>query len=216
MNFGTGSKFWIRRSSADYRGELFPFSRPSKNAQKERFGSDTFWGLAFLAAPLGAGTIFAAFCELEIRYVLGPWDFLCFLGPSFSFFGGVKNLIWGVGKKNAARVMRGLWLGTMMMGASWDILTLHADTPGRNFQWDPKIKQQLHGRSQNVTQKHVHTTGRSGANEPGKHTDTRTSRGKIEFKGGTCLKPCTLKKKSTGQKQVDGDSLVHNTFWGAV
>ena len=102
---------------------FFCFLRPSKTAQKERFGSDTFWGLVFLAVPLSASPIFLAFCELEIRYVLGPRDFLCFLGPSFLFFDGVKNLIWGVEKKNVARVMRGLWLGTMMMGASWDILT---------------------------------------------------------------------------------------------
>ena len=46
-----------------------------------------------------------------------------FFGAVVFVFDGVKNLIWGVGK-NVARVMRGLWLGTMMMGASWDILTL--------------------------------------------------------------------------------------------
>ena len=128
----------------------------------------------------------------------------------------MKDLIWGAGKKNAARVMRSLWLGTMMMGASWDILTLHADTPGRDCQLDPNIRQQLHGRSQNVAQKHVHTTGRSGANEPGKHTDTGTSRGKLEFKRGTCLKPCTFKTNRLGKKKVDGDSLVHNIIWGVV
>ena len=36
-------------------------------------------------------------------------------------------------------------------GASWDIFALHADTPGRDCQWDPKIKQQLHGRSQKTS-----------------------------------------------------------------
>ena len=102
---------------------FFCFFATPKTAQKERFGSDTFWGLVFLAVPLNASPIFVAFCELKIRYVLGLQDFLCFLGPSFLFFEGVKNLIWGVGKKNVARVMRGLWLGTMMMGASRDILT---------------------------------------------------------------------------------------------
>ena len=83
--------------------DFFCFWRPSKKAQKERFGSDTFWGLLFLAVPLSADPIFAAFCELEIRYVLGPRHFLCFLGPSFLFFDGVKNLIWGVGKKECGK-----------------------------------------------------------------------------------------------------------------
>ena len=57
---------------------IFPLSRPSKKAQKERFGSDAFWGLVCLGVPLGAGPIFAAFYELEVRCVLGPWDSLCF------------------------------------------------------------------------------------------------------------------------------------------
>ena len=44
-----------------------------------------------------------------------------FFGTFVFFFSDeVKNLIWG-GGKDVARVMRGLWLGTMMMGASWDI-----------------------------------------------------------------------------------------------
>ena len=84
------------------------------------------------------------------RYVLGPGFFGCstqcrpyvcsvlrvrnsirFGSSGFSvFFGAVVFVFWrgeksdlGVGKKNVARIMRGLWLGTMMMGASWDILT---------------------------------------------------------------------------------------------
>ena len=73
---------WIYHSSADFRGGFFVFRDP----QKERFGSDTFWGLLSLAVPLSADLIFAAFCELEIRYVLGPRHFLCFLGPSFLLF----------------------------------------------------------------------------------------------------------------------------------
>ena len=103
--------------------DFFVFCDPQKRLKKNVLGPIRFGAWFFLAAPLSANPIFVAFCELEIRYVLGPPDFLCFLGPSFLFFDGVKNLIWGVGKKNVARVMRGLWLGTMMMGASWDILT---------------------------------------------------------------------------------------------
>ena len=118
-----GFPFGFTAAPQIFGADFFCFLQPSKTAQKERFGSDTFWGLVFLAVPLSASPILVAFCELEIRYVLDPRDFLCFLGPSFLFLDGVKNLIWGVGKKNVARVMRGLWLGTMMMGASWDILT---------------------------------------------------------------------------------------------
>ena len=67
---------------------VFSLLRPLKNAQKERFGFRYVLGPCFLVVPLGAGPIFAAICELEIRYILGPWDFLCFLGPSYSFLTG--------------------------------------------------------------------------------------------------------------------------------
>ena len=95
----SGFPFGFTAAPQIFGVDFFVFLRPSKTAQKERFGSDTFWGLVFLAFPLSASPIFVAFCELEIRYVLGPRDFLCFLGPSFLFFDGVKNLIWGMGKR---------------------------------------------------------------------------------------------------------------------
>ena len=79
--------------------DFFLFFATLKNASKRTFWVRYVLGPGFLAAPLSASPIFVAFCELEIRYVLGPRDFLCFLGLSFLFFDGVKNLIWGVGKK---------------------------------------------------------------------------------------------------------------------
>ena len=71
----------------------------------------------------------------------GALGFSMFWGAVIFFVGrGQKSDLGGVGK-NAAKVMRGLWSGTMMMGASWEIFILHADTPARDCQWDPKIKQ---------------------------------------------------------------------------
>ena len=66
-------------------GGIFLFRDPQKALKKNVLGPMRSGAWLFLAAPLGAGPIFAAFCELEIVYVLGPWgpwDFL-FLGPSF-------------------------------------------------------------------------------------------------------------------------------------
>ena len=207
---------WIHRSSADFRGGFFCFSRPSKTAQKERFGSDTFWGLIFFGCSTQCRPYFCSVCELEIRYVLGPRDFLCFLGPSFLFFGGVKNLILGGGEKNVARVVRGLWLGTMMMGARWDILTFQCRHTWKRLPVGSENQTTPPWTLTKCTQKHVHTTGSVWANEPGKHTNAGTSRGEIEFKGGTWQKPCTFKKIWLDKKRVDRDSLVHNTFWGVV
>ena len=88
----------LRRSS----GRILCFRDPQKRLKKNVLGPIRF-GACFLAVPLSAGPIFVAFCELKIRYVLGPRVFLCFLGPSFLFFEGVKNLILGCGEKECGK-----------------------------------------------------------------------------------------------------------------
>ena len=103
--------------------DFFVFGDPKKGSKR------TFWvryvlGPAFFGCSTQCRPYFCSVLRVRNSIRFGSSAFsVFFLGPSFLFFDGVKNLIWGVGKKNVARVIRGLWLGIMMMGASWDILT---------------------------------------------------------------------------------------------
>ena len=106
-----------------FSGWIFLFFATLKKGSKRTFWVRYVLGPAFFGCSTQCRPYFCSVLRVRNSIRFGSSAFSVFLGPSFCFFDGVKNLIWGVGKKNVARVMKGLWLGTMMMGASWDTLT---------------------------------------------------------------------------------------------
>ena len=79
--------------------DFFCFLRPSKTAQKERFGSDTVLGPGFFGCSTQCKPIFVAFWELKIRYVLVLGIFCVFGGRRFCFLKGWKIWFGGWGKR---------------------------------------------------------------------------------------------------------------------
>ena len=183
-----------------FSGWIFSFFATLKKGSKTTFWVRYVLGPGFLGCSTQRRPYFAAFYELGIRYVLGPRVLLCFWGPSFLFFDRVKDLIWGVGKKNAARAIWALWLGPMTMGASWDVLIFHADTRGRDCQCHPKIKQQLHGRPK-CNAKHVHTTGWCLGYRAWQTHWFRNLKKRDRIQRGHLTETLHIQKNSTGQEK---------------
>ena len=83
---------------------LFFFAISSKKAQKEHFGSDTFWGLVVFGCSTQCRPYFCSVLRVRNSIRFGSSGFSVFFGGHRPcFLTGVKNLILGGGEKECGK-----------------------------------------------------------------------------------------------------------------